>query len=41
MKYLDLSRNEFGEVAGEILGPAIGKASCMLDLSSVMNLLVV
>lgn len=24
IKYLDLSHNEFGEAAGEILGPAIG-----------------
>lgn len=25
MRYLDLSHNEFGEVAGEVLGPAIGE----------------
>ena len=26
MRYLDLSHNEFGEAAGEVLGPAIGES---------------
>lgn len=28
VKYLDLSHNEFGEVAGGILGPALGRYAC-------------
>ena len=30
VKFLDLSHNEFGAAAGEILGPALGKYTCRI-----------
>ena len=37
VQYLDLSHNNFGQVSGEVLGPAIAENTCIKELDLSWN----